>query len=706
MKRGLIAALLTVTIAALQMSTAEAKVPLLREMPDVFIGDNPKVTPGNPLSMGVFVFPDAFDVQQFTISVGENGSEGIDGIASATKATLKWSFFEIRNGLSVDGADILINGLLSLDPDPGNPNGPLEADILDPPLGKRIAGGPNQDDPGDFGNADIVQGDPGDVRPDIYGGTILAEDGVTYTLTFRDRFYSSLPTFPWTDFDDFEASPGFAQGEINNRTIALFASNYTTYAIRTITVITDWCASDSVTSTTIFEPVSDDELFQLNQNADGSIDVGGITWFPFGPVDVFGNPIGGDRFYLSTRGMCVEALLTGGSTQPHGWAMRAEDQGSGVENAFDITNETVYRLRTFANISDAGTAEVQPLWTVDWRNQEFTRGVLTYGGARWHFDDLAASGGNNVISDTHKTNGREYFDDFFAPISVDHANWKVEAFAPAADINNNAQFFWRVIDGLNPSIGTETRLGTICIERIKFDSVPFAILFGAGVGVYDKVMHDGSETPNQEGPIPIPPPPGDRTYRTQFESNAGNTIFIGYDIAERDIREGTAVLEIPEPTSTVRSDPNGLAGVQIFPADQSTSGLLRNFPIVRGEEELFIMAAEISTDDNATDPVTLIEMDWLSSNIEAGQGDYVTFGNDVPGGMFRAGSPKQNPNTYVSFFFGNGAPLSGGGNAGVGFLLKFFNLGDFGGGSDNIVVENLRVLRVDGLDLETIELNP
>jgi hypothetical protein len=650
--------------------------------------------------MGVFVFPDAFDVRLFTVSVGENGSEGIDGIASATKATLKWSFFELRNGKSVDGADILINGLLSLDPDPGDPTGPLEADVLDPPLGKRIAGGPNADAPGDFGDGDIVQGDPGDVRPAEYGGTILAEDGVTYTLTFRDRFYSSLPTFPWTDFDDFKSSGTISQGEINNRTITLFVSNFSTYALQSITVITDWCASDSVTATTIFEAMSDDNFTGQTANSDGSVTVGGTTWFNFGPAS------GGTRTYLNSRGMCIDVPAAGGLT--HGWAGRESDNGAGtLVHMLDLTDGTVYRVRTFPNISGTTGPETQPLWTVDWTNQFPSRGILTYGGARWHFDDLAAAGGNNVIGDNHKVNGREYFDDYFAPISVAHNTWKVEAFSAEADINNNAQLFWRIIDNPNANIGTDTRLGTICIDRIRIDTVPFDILFGAGIPAYDKVMHDGSEVVNQEGPLPIPPTPGDRTYRTVFEQIPGNTIFFGRDGTEfRDIQGGVATLSIPEPTSTVRTDPNGFAGVQVFPADQNASGLLRNFPIVRGDEELFMMVADISTNDPGTDPVTLVEMDWLASNIESGQGDYVSFGNDVTGGMFRSGSPKQNPNTYVSFWNGNSIPLSTGANAGVGFLLKFFNLGDFTGGSDDIVVENLRVLKVDGLDLETIELNP
>jgi hypothetical protein len=118
-----------------------------------------------------------------------------------------------------------------------------------------------------------------------------------------------------------------------------------------------------------------------------------------------------------------------------------------------------------------------------------------------------------------------------------------------------------------------------------------------------------------------------------------------------------ATLYVPTALSQDRNDPDGMYVLQLAPDDNSQTGMYQFFPIQRNDDELFMAEAMVKTSGAGNDPVAIIEIDWLAFNLEAGAGDYVTFGVDAPGGMFRSASPKTTPNRYLSFWYGNSAAI-------------------------------------------------
>ena len=162
---------------------------------------------------------------------------------------------------------------------------------------------------------------------------------------------------------------------------------------------------------------------------------------------------------------------------------------------------------------------------------------------------------------------------------------------------------------------------------------------------------------------------------------------------------------MPPPTlDRGRADPDGLYGIELFPADNGLAAGDRFFPLLWGQNELFMAVAQVVTPDSGADPIAVIEMNWLSRNLESGSGDYITLGNDVAGGMLHSAMPGLTPNDYVSLWYGNNAPLNSDPmKAGVGHVFKVFNLGDFmnpGAGLDPVEVLSFKVYRIDGLSLE------
>jgi hypothetical protein len=203
MKKGfIVSTLLTVFVALTQVSTVFATAPVIKDCPDIIIGD----TFNNGASQSnEFVFPDAFNLRDLFISDD-----------NSTSVTVKWSYLADQ-----PGEDILLNGVPSLDPSLA---GIGLDDPTDPAAGSRL---------------DLVDADTGNTKQDN-----SAQDGLAFTVTVRNKTISPIggPNAPFPGDSDPITSPSL----VSTRVITLFASDCSTFSSKNITVHTSNNTSDAL----------------------------------------------------------------------------------------------------------------------------------------------------------------------------------------------------------------------------------------------------------------------------------------------------------------------------------------------------------------------------------------------------------------------------------------------------------------------------
>jgi hypothetical protein len=677
MKKGLITALFLVMFAGMQIHTAQAKVPLIKGLPDIIITDKPKVTPGTIIGggddvttlHGVFVFPDAFDVREFFANGGVN--EFGD---PATSLTLKWSWFGVGDAATF----IRVNGR--------RPVADL-AELNDPRGSRTMAGaGAGNSDDGDTREFPAGSGMVIDLDP---------EDGDPYTLTFRDIEFSPI--------DPLDPTPPLTRwGRLREVVLTMGATNGTSAAVQDIMVFVDEIDSS--------DSLSNESVFDLKFNIDFTSATGTATTASAGGVNWVGGPSAGFGGSTSNEGfgLCMTTDLTGNNLP-----LWIPIPGGTGEQFIDLVDHAVYKVRTFASFT-GGTGDTQPLWTVDYDNFLPTSSLI-YGGASWHFDDLTqdigltGSAGANVIGA-----GRAFFDDYFAPISIDSANWRATFAVPAADPVNNMRVGWRVVDDVDPVTGTnagqtgnEGRAGTICIESVVIECVPFSTLDAGKVAVYAKALNDGSDAAGVEDPTNVA-----ATYGTAGTDGAGNLL----TTADRDIAGGVATFSLGtlQAGQTFAKGSLSISDNSLVPggAPPETNTPLKFFPILRGDNELYMSVASARAGGSGTDPVHEVEMIWLSRNLELGLGGFALSGNQL-NPMYRQSGLSGTAANFVSFLYGNNASTSPavGGPAGAETTLSgitsgisFFNAAGVGdpltSGANPAIVESFTIYRIDGVDLE------
>jgi hypothetical protein len=559
---------------------------------------------------------------------------------------------------------------------------------LNDPRGSRTMAGPGA------GNSD-----GGDTREEPAGsGTVIdldPEDGDSFTLTFRDIEFSPI--------DPLDSVPPLTRwGRLREVVLTMGATNGTSAAVQDIMVFVDEIdSSDSLSNESVF-----DLKFSIDfTSATGTASLasaGGVAWAG-GAAAGFSGTTTNDGF-----GLCMTTDLTSNNLPL--WISLP----SGGAQFIDLIDHAVYKIRTFASFT-GGTGDTQPLWTVDHDN--FIAGSsLIYGGASWHFDDLTQDiGGSGTAGANVIGAGRSFFDDYVAPISIDSANWRAIFAIPAADDLSNMRLGWRVVDDIDPATGTnagqtgnEGRAGTICIESVVIECVPFATLDAGKVAVFAKAMNDGSDAAGVEDPTNAA-----ATYGTTGSDGAGNLLAT----ADRDISGGVVTFSLGTLQSgqTFAKGSLSISDNSLVPggAPPQTATPLKFFPILRGDNELYMSVASARAGGSGTDPVHEVEMIWLTRNLEAGLGGFAASGNQL-NPMYRASGLSGTAANFTSFFYGNNASTStavGGpvgaetSLAGITSGIAFFNassIGDppFGSGSNPAIVESFTIYRIDGVDLE------
>jgi len=187
MKKGFIVALMTVSIASAMVSGSYASAPVIRDLPDIIIGDE---ATGLATSAQTFVFPDALDLRAYFTS--DNDS---------TSVSVKWSYLDTADEIS-------INGVPSVTSDPINPS-----------AGDRIT-------TNDTDSAQV--------------------DGDPFTITFRNKYFS-----PDGGPNDLHSLPEFSDpltsvSVLATNELTLFASDGATYTAKPLTVYTVNNTSDGL----------------------------------------------------------------------------------------------------------------------------------------------------------------------------------------------------------------------------------------------------------------------------------------------------------------------------------------------------------------------------------------------------------------------------------------------------------------------------
>jgi len=192
-KKGFIVTLLTVIVASLVSSTF-ATAPVIRDFPDVIIGD--VLEPAGATATNDFVYPDALDLRTYFVS--DNTS---------TSITVKWSFLDLGDDIQINGVDTLDSGLAGIDAnDPTDPNDSKEIQL-------------NDDDSG-------------------------AVDASAFTATFRNKTLSpdGGPVYSGPNSGD----PMGTSVLLGTNAISLFASDGTTFTTKAFTVFTINNTSDAL----------------------------------------------------------------------------------------------------------------------------------------------------------------------------------------------------------------------------------------------------------------------------------------------------------------------------------------------------------------------------------------------------------------------------------------------------------------------------
>lgn len=206
-KKGFIVTLLTVIVASLVSSTF-ATAPVIRDFPDVIIGD--VVEPAGATATNDFVYPDALDLRTYFVS--DN---------TATSLTVKWSFLDL-------GGDIEINGVSSLDP------------------GLAGIGANDPTDPNDGKELQLNDSDSG------------AVDASAFTATFRNATLSpdGGPVYSGPNSGD----PMGTTALLATNAISLFASDGTTFTTKALTVFTINNTSDGLSGGLDFTLEQDEDF--------------------------------------------------------------------------------------------------------------------------------------------------------------------------------------------------------------------------------------------------------------------------------------------------------------------------------------------------------------------------------------------------------------------------------------------------------------
>lgn len=576
------------------------RAPQILDPGDVIIGDLELATMAATMAATMsatgtdnFVFPDAFDLRDLSVDLDTPDSN------------IKWSFF--------GGAGrILINGV-----------GPLAAvmtgpdDPLNPGPGRRI--------------------ELNDLDPDQL-------DADPFTVTFRNANLSPIGG-PNVD----PGPPGIVAAETTN--VTLFASDMTTFTMRTITVFTSNETSDSL-SNGGFVPIDAIDF----TDPPGSIGWTGVVISGAGATT------------QNVNGLCMGVPLLGDNLVA--WIS--------PERFVELIDNSVYRI-SFDVSTDQMNKNAIPLFTFLFDNFNSGGGGNNFGGEYWFWD---GQGGAQGIG---RAQGRTRFTVFFAPTSISTPQWRGtidpanSAFSAAADAFNDMRLAFRVLDFSSNGLFSSEDAGTICVSGLTIDRIDLDDLVTDAI-VYNAPINTGLYAPQASNQAASPG-------SAVIDDAASEAL---YQLDSISDRKTLFPFDISAPTTNL----------SLWPIQWEADKLYRARIKIRSNVDLDGLGPGNGTTEG-TDPVEAISLNWDTASNELGQIMFMTRG--TPSSMFMATSPRLPATTggttatYTSLFYSQNLTASPVTDAdGFRPIVDFFNnTALFGNnGADALAVEEIVVERI------------
>jgi len=379
----------------------------------------------------------------------------------------------------------------------------------------------------------------------------------------------------------------------------------------------------------------------------------------------------GGTYYLGTEqdlsGLCMG--VSGPDPEGLIWV--------GPERMVDLKDNTLYRVRVAAS-TDQTAPDAIPFWDMTYDNFGFTATdppapFLNFGGSQLFID---VAGGASGIG---RPQGRSEFEMWMAPNAISTDAWRSEsggAYDPANSDLTGMRVMFRLID-TNPALNFEQDWGTICIQRVRIDSIGIDQL--AQTTVYDAPIHGDTHA----------------WYGFGFTRQPGS------------IDNSAAVARLAlDPAGAVDGDH---FGPQIAASGADTVDVggtpvinaLKFYPVAWEADTLYCVEADLRMESSEADPVDVIALVIDVPTNEMIASHWST--RSAPGApMDRAASPRLATSTYRAYWFSHNvtavSPESFPNAARVRPILQFFNRADLGGvgpsGGDALLIEGLRMARV------------
>jgi len=442
----------------------------------------------------------------------------------------------------------------------------------------------NDIDPIDIGGGDNPVA-PGTKRIDTTDNDPSSVDSDPNTLTFRDATLS-----PIGGPDTFPATSGIVYSEL----VTLFASDGTTYSMKSFYVYTDNGGEDRLSGSTAQNLVSID--FKTESGA-------ALGWTS---TIVLGTPTLSDN----ANGLCIDA----GAPANDAWGGWISPYG-----IFEMVSNSVFRIRmTVAGANQA--AGTTPLWTVVLDNNNNTGTGDNKFGAEWLF--LDNENGANSPGQGNRTEFLMYWN----PLPINDSLWNdatsgMYTTARVSGGSNNARLQFRILDVNGAVPGGNLDGGQLCLTNLVIDKIDYSDL-SSGTVEYEKATMTDPD-------FGLTPPTG--AFGNTSSSFAGGSLTITptngnwfpFEVTVIDMGDTTADLGNP-------------------------STLIDNYPVVWETNQL-LKTTLVATAPNATATTNPVDVIRLQNDTPTNE---ILMYNLVVSSVNTLGLPRQNNDMeYISFFY-------------------------------------------------------
>jgi hypothetical protein len=403
-------------------------------------------------------------------------------------------------------------------------------------------------------------------------------------------------------FGGATTDPGTAAGElIDSQVVTLWASDGATATQGEVMVYSDNGGADRLSTGPVTGDVILEEDYKTGTDYGSSslsVPTGGVT-----------------MSQSSVNGICVEVGADG--VYIGTW--------SSDYDYMELEDNSIYQFLLSVN-SNQTTAGLVPLWDIiiDNIGDDGMSGSNTY-----YYDALFLDneGGANAAKAPTATFGRNDFECWFMPISIQTAAWtdgSTGAFTTGNDEDNDVRFQFRVLDGdASSGYGGELDLGQICLETLQVTRYSL------------NDMQMGTELFSESNLTAANTDASDLASRTSFTFDSGNLTFGPADGSEW-------ALDI----------------ASVVPGDGDFTDRSDDYPVDWVDGQLLLLEVDLSapSSGNAASPPDVIQIGFDTPTNELIVLNTITAGGK---GLNLLGTPQAGgPETFLALYYTHSETLS------------------------------------------------